>query len=385
MSTIPTPLLKDRTYASVGVTELFHGGTSYIQRAKVGILNTDEAVFDELTVTNLVVNGTVAGAAAEPVDLGLSPSQLVATNASSAPVSFPYGGSAGEIAIRDGTGAISFTKWTTPETAQTQLSLATGASTTLNVDINATADSVLTFRDVGADANVVTYSSGQTTKNVMPSGDNNIYLRSTGGLAGVRMQTDDVGAGSILSYDLGANGTDQAKITTAVDSKSFSINSAASAPRLEILPTGDGTSNITMHGDIRPLTTAEWGLSNGNENSFTRLYLNTISQSSANFTNPVASSEYITRITLNSGASDSIAAQAFKDCTFTNPRITATSKFLITLQFANGTLNTATVGMPYMFVKSTTPGSCVLRTCNISPTGGNTLSVSVAFAVVILP
>lgn len=386
MATIPTPLLQDRTYASVSVTELFHGGTTYFQRTKANVVNTDDAVFDELTVSNLVVNGVVSGAAAEPVDLGLSPNQLVATNASSNPVSFPYGTAANEIAIRDGSGAISFTKWITPETAQTQLSLATGASTTLNVDFNATADSDLTLVDVGANANFVTYSSGQTTKNVMASGDNNIYLQSTGNAAGVRMQTDNTG-GALLSYDLGAGGIDQAKLSVNLDTKTLTIFNSSTESRLSIAPVGNNDSNISVSGPLRPMTTASWGLSNINENSFTRMFLNIGSASSTNFTNGVSSSTYNTRIQLNTSGSDTIGAMESKDCTFTNSLITPTSKFLITLQDVNGTLNTATVGMPYTYVKSAIGGSCVLRTCNLSSItlAGDDLTVEIFLLVMILP
>lgn len=385
MATIPTPLLQDQTLASLSVTELFHGGTSYIQRAKANIINSDTAVIDELTVNNLVVNGTVSGASSEPVDLGLSPNQLVVTNASSTPVSFPYGTSANDMAIRDGSGAISFTKWTTPETNQTQLTLYTGASTTLSVDLNSTADTTVTLADAGDNANIVTYSSGQSTKNVMASGDNNIHLQSTGGEAGVRIQTDDV-ANALISYDLAANGTTGAKMYTNVDVKAFNITTGASAPRLLIVPTGDGTSNISFNGAVRPATTAEWGLSNGNENSFSHLFLSVGAATSPNFTDPVSSNFALARITLNSGNADTIAPMASKDCTYTNPFITATSKFVVTLQSA-GTLNTPTVGMPYVYVKAATTGSCTLRTQNLSSPlfENDTLSTAIIVAVLILP
>lgn len=381
MATISTPLLKDRTYSSFVVTDLFHGGTTFSQFGKVNSLVAESGTFDTVTVNNLIVNGTVSGSDSV-VDLGLSPSQLVATNATSLPVSFPYGTAANEIAIRDSNGSISFASWTTPETSLTQLSLATSSSTALSIDFNSANDSVVTLPDVGADANVVVYSVGTATKNVL-TGDNILHLR--GSTAGVILNTNNVGA-SRESFELGAAGQVKARLMTEIDTKDLVLVDVNDVEHMRITSFGDAQSNISFYNAICPMTSG-WGLSNVNFASFSGLHLAPTLITSPNFTDSIDSNTYLTVITLNSSSTDSIDPMEFKDATFTNTLITATSKFIITVDSDDGTLNTLGASMPYVYVKSAGVGTCVLRTQNItsSTVTGFALNVSTKVVVLILP
>jgi hypothetical protein len=387
MATIPTPLLKDRTFSSVTVTDLFHSGSTFIQHGKVNVLHADEAVFDSLTVSNLIINGTITNTSAQTLDLGLSPNQLVATNGSGSPISFPYGSAAGQIAIRDSLGAISFTSWTTPENTTPQLALTTGASSAILVDFNFSSDCQVNVPDVGADANVVVYSSGFDTKNVFPSG-HVLHLRSTANLAAIIMGTNTVALSS-LNWSFGAGGFTKASIVTTVSNNKIAIiDNGNGNERISITATGVAQSDIVVAGGVAPIVSGDAGLSNGNlANRYRSLYMFYKTGSSDNFTNTISvTGAGPCILTLNALGGDSIGPMGSKDFTFNNTFIGPTTKFIISVINTTGTLNMAGTAMPYVYVKSTGTGTCTLRTCNLNSSliVGNSMTSPIKVCVVLL-
>lgn len=381
MSTIPTPLLQDKTHSALTVTQLFHGGNTYIRDGEYREVVANEAKFDNLTVTNLIVNGTVATSTAD-TDLGLSPNQLVATNATSTPISFPYGPDAGQIAIRDGDGIAAFTSWTAPANAN-QLFLATGSGTGIQFKFNAVTDAVITVPDVGADANVVVYGTNGL-KNVIASGDNILHLKSPNSGAVVTLSGPNV-AGSLVSYEFGTGDVAKAKIVSDTDltSRHLSIRDASDNIRFRIVPNGI-TSEILFVGNLLPMTDGAWGLSNGNLLGYKSLFLQGLTATVADFTTTITlDSQGHSVLTLNNGEADSIAALANKNLTFNNSFITPTSRILVSVMGLNGVVNAATVGVPYVAVTSVGTGTCNLRTYNIS--SAQTLAKRVTVAFLLLP
>ncbi len=381
MSTVPTPLLQDHTHSSLTVTQLFHGGNTYIRDAQYRDVVADEAKFDSLTVTNLIVNGTVASSTSD-ASLGLSPNQLVATNASSTPISFPYGSDAGQIAIRDADGIIAFTSWTAPANAN-QLFLGTGAGTGVQFKFNAVVDSTVTIPDVGADANVVVYGSNGL-KNVISSGDNILHLKSPDNAAIVNLSGPNV-AGTLVSYEFGTGDLAKAKIVADTDLtiRHLTIRDSEDNIRMRIIPNGP-TSDILFVGNLLPMTDGAWGLSNGNLLGYKSLYLNGLTATVADFTTTITlDSQGHSILVLNNGEADSIAAQSNKNLTLNNSFITTTSKIIVSVMGLNGVVNTATVGVPYVAVTSVGAGTCNLRTYNIS--SSTTLTKRVTVGLLLLP
>lgn len=381
MSTVPTPLLQDKTHSSLTVTQLFHGGNTYIRDGNYGNVVADEAKFDSLTVTTLVVNGTVASSTSD-TDLGLSPLQLVATNASATPVSFPYGPDAGQIAIRDADGIIAFTSWTAPANAN-QLFLATGSGTGIQFKFNAVVDSTITVPDVGADANVVVYGTNGL-KNVIASGDNILHLKSPNSGAVVTLSGPNV-AGSLVSYEFGTGDVAKAKIVSETDlaTRHLTIRDALDNIRFRIVPNGI-TSEILFVGNLLPMTDGAWGLSNGNLFGYKSLFLQGLTATVADFTTTITlDSQGHSVLTLNNGEADSITALANKNLTFNNSFITPTSRILVSVMGLNGVVNAATVGVPYVAVTSVAAGTCNVRTYNIS--SAQTLAKRVTVAFLLLP
>ncbi len=373
MSTIATPLLQDKTYSSITVTQLFHGNSTFIRNGSVARLEASEAVFDNLTVSNFIVNGTTTSTAAQ-TDLGLSPSQLVATNVSSTPVSFPYGSNPGDIAIRDSDGAITFTQWTTAETAQPQLILG-GAP----VFFNSPTDATITIPDVGADANVVIYGSNNL-KNLV-SGDNILNLKSPDSAASIYLSGPNV-ATTTVSYEFGSGDQAKAKLVCETATQVLTIRDALDASRIRMTP---GVANtLEVASALVPKITGASGMSNGNQNGFKGLFLVKASASINDFTSAIVlSNPGACILTLNLTEGDSIGPMSSKDATFTNSFITPTTRILVSVMGLNGTVNGVGVGVPYVAVTSVGTGTCTLRTYNISNT--NTMSVFVIVAVVLLP
>lgn len=381
MSTIPTPLLQDKTHSSLTVTQLFHGGNTYIRDGRYNTVVADEAVFDNLTVTNLIVNGTVATSTAD-VDLGLSPNQLVATNGAGTPISFPYGPDAGQIAIRDGDGIVAFTSWTTPTSAN-QLFLATGAGTGIQFNFNSVIDSTITVPDVGGDANVVVYGTNGL-KNVVASGDNILHLKSTNNAAIVNLSGPNV-ATSRVSYEFGTLDAAKAKIVADTDlsTRHLTIRDLFDNIRMRITPNGP-TSEILFTGNLLPMTDGAWDLSNGNLLGYKSLFLVGQTASIADFTTPIIlNSQGHSVLILNNFEGDSIGLQDNKDLTLNNTFITPTTRIIASVMGLNGVPNAATVGVPYVAVASVGTGTCNLRIYNISST--ETLAKRVTVGLLLLP
>lgn len=376
MSTIATPILRDNSLSSVSVTGLFRGGSTYIRNGSFHTVVADDANIDELTVTNLIVSGTVTGTTSD-VDLGLSPNQLVATNAAGAPISFPYGDSAGQIVRRDANGSASFTSWVTPST-DTQFFFSTGFGQGIACLFNGVVDTVVTLPDVGADANLVVYGNNNL-KNVIPSGDNILHLKSTDAAAIVALSGPSV-ATTRTQFEWQINGTVAAKLVHETDTKQLSLRDNSDIVRFLIIPDAT-TPQIRTGQPLVPFSNDTWDLSNGNFASFKHLFL--VSTSGAA---PVYGGSF----TLDSAGvsvitfpGDTLTPTEVKSVTWNNSFITSTTRFLLNvIALAGGAPNAATVGVPHPFISAVTPGSCQLSIGNIG-TVNNTTAFTVG--VVMFP
>jgi len=363
MSTISTPILQDHTFSSVSVTELFRAGRLFIKHATYQTATADEATFDNLNVTNLIVNGQVTATASDN-NLSLLPSQLVATDGSGQPISFPYGSNIGDIAIRDGSGSASFTSWTTPATTN-QFFFSTGDGVGINVLFNSAVNSTLTVPDVGADANVVAYSGDRNTSNVVSSGDNILNLKSTDNMALVIVGGPAV-SGSTMGSEFRVAGSKVATMQVDYDTKTFSVLGPSDNVKLSILPQGT-TSTVSVGGPFTPVLTLFSDLSNGSFNLFKSLGMTIGTASISNYTNTISlDTGSAAVLTLNTGNTDSMGAMASKSATWNNSFITPDTKFLISVQGLNGTINGALVGVPYVIIKDAGIGTCTVTTYNIS-------------------
>jgi hypothetical protein len=380
MSTLSTPILRDNTLASVAVTELFRAGDLFVRDGTYRTVTADRAVFDNLTVTNLTVNGTVTGNSSN-VDLGLSPNQLVATNSGGQPISFPYGTSNGDIVRRDSDGSASFTSWTTPATT-TQFFFATGNGTGTRVLFQSVVDATtLTVPDVGANANMVVYGDNNA-KNVVSSGDNILNLVSTNNAASILVGGPNV-AGSIMASEFDINGSKASSIEVEQATKRLTIRGPSDNIKFSITPNG-ATSTIGMGGPFTPTVNAQSDLSNGNHNGFKSLAMTIGTASITNFTNTITldnSGPCI--LTLNTSNTDTIVSMGSKSLTWNNSFITTTTKFIANVQGLNGTINGALVGVPYVVVTAQSAGTCTVTTYNISTT--LTAGHQVIVAIMVLP
>ena len=386
MSTISTPLLKDGTLSSVSVTGLFRGGVVFIRDATYKTINANTAVFDTLNVNNLIVNGTASNSQVSNPQLGLVPNQLVATNASGTPVSFPYGSLANEIAVRDSNGSISFSNWVTDVTTTFPFFMPTGSGTGYNVGFSGTVNTTLTVPDVGVDANIVVFGNNNV-KNVIASGDNILHLQSTTGTAKFA-----IGSNALLqstnSAAFALNGTVEATIQHFVTGTATNTLSVLDSKNYaQVTMSGGFAPNpfILCGGPVQLIQSGNGGLSNANRASFKAVFLNSsVGTSSTNFTTGVTvNNGGATQFIVNTSQADSIGIGASKSFVWTNSFIGTNSKFVVSIQDLLGSLNTTNVGVPHAIISSVSPGSATVTIYNISTS--QQLRTQVTIACLLFP
>jgi hypothetical protein len=166
------------------------------------------------------------------------------------------------------------------------------------------------------------------------------------------------------------------------DTKQLSIRDVSDNIRFAIVPDAV-TPQIQTGQPLVPFSNDTWDLSNGNFESFHRLFLVAATGSSASFTATIIlDSASVSVLTLNSGAADTILTMQAKSLTWNNSFITPTTRFLLNVISLAGAPNAATVGVPHVFVSSVGTGTCQLSTANI---GTVSTTSAVVVGIVIFP